>query len=471
MMARMPPARHPSPPARIWPAVLLLLGLLAALVPAAASAHAGFEGVDVAPGERVRVEFDAPVETAFLRLEAVDARGRVVSGVPRRDARDPRAAFAPLDAGSRPVTVTWRVLSEDGHAGGGTVAAATGRAVEGAPAQVRSGDGALPLAARLLLLLGAVGVLGMAVFGGWVVGAALRTGGVVAPGHPPDGEAFAGRAAVALEPARRAWWRAAAAIAGVWALGLVLQPVALLWTLRAGAGDLGELLFDTRIGVAWWVQVAAFVVVCATAATVARRRAAWRGWPAPVAACGVAAVAAAVALGAITWSGHASTGKDRTANMVIDWLHNLATGAWVGGLVGMAVVLPVAARRLHAADRLRLSAAVVVRFSAVAVAAVAALVVTGVYRALAELGGLGDLLHTGYGRALLVKLCIFAGLLVMGAFNRFVVHPRLERAALGLDRDDRGAGGRLAVSVRAEVVLAVAVLAAVAVMIGLPPPR
>ena len=42
--------------------------------------------------------------------------------------------------------------------------------------------------------------------------------------------------------------------------------------------------------------------------------------------------------------------------------------------------------RLADGDRVRLAAAVVVRFSALALTAVAVLVVTGVYRALAEVG-------------------------------------------------------------------------------------
>ena len=118
---------------------------------------------------------------------------------------------------------------------------------------------------------------------------------------------------------------------------------------------------------------------------------------------------------------------------------------------------------------MRLAAAVVVRFSAVALAAVGVLVVTGVYRALAEVE-LGEVLDSGYGRALLVKLAIFAVLLVGGAYNRMVVHPRLERAALGLDPDDRGAVAALRTSVRAELVLAAGVLVSVAVLISLPPP-
>ena len=110
-----------------------------------------------------------------------------------------------------------------------------------------------------------------------------------------------------------------------------------------------------------------------------------------------------LALAAISWGGHASAGGDATANIVIDLLHSVATAAWIGGLLGLAVLVTPAVARLADGDRVRLAAAVVVRFSALALTAVAVLVVTGVYRALAEVG-IGDLLDTGYGRALLVKL-------------------------------------------------------------------
>jgi copper transport protein len=51
-----------------------------------------------------------------------------------------------------------------------------------------------------------------------------------------------------------------------------------------------------------------------------------------------------------------------------------------------------------------------------------------------------------------------------------VVHPRLERAALGLADTDRGGGAALWVSVRAELVLATALMVSVAVLVSLPPP-
>ena len=69
-----------------------------------------------------------------------------------------------------------------------------------------------------------------------------------------------------------------------------------------------------------------------------------------------------------------------------------------------------------------------------------------------------------------MKLALFALLLVGGAYNRMVVHPRLERAALGLDPGDRGAAAALRVSVRAELVVAAALLVSVAVLVSLAPP-
>jgi putative copper export protein len=173
---------------------------------------------------------------------------------------------------------------------------------------------------------------------------------------------------------------------------------------------------------------------------------------------------------AISWAGHASSGGDRTANIAIDALHNAATAAWLGGLLGLAVLAIPAVRSLPGEDRVRLAAGVVVRFSALALVAVSLLVVTGVYRALAELPSAGEIADSSYGRALLVKLGLFAVLLVGGAYNRLVLHPRLERAALGLDLDDRGAADALRASVRAELAVAGVLLVSVAVLISLPPP-
>jgi copper transport protein len=450
------------PPPWLALALVALAGLAA---PAVALAHADPVSLE-RRADAVRLVLSAPVETAFLRLEARAPDGRLVSGAARRDPRDPRAIVAPLRAPGA-VRVTWRALSQDGHPTGGSLAAG-GVAPAAAGSPVRADAGPLPVAARLLAILAPVGLLGLVALSAGVVAPALGAGGIAPPAERrEEGEAFRGRARAALAGASSGWWIAWWSLLAAGAVGLALLPVALLRGLRAGPGDLGTLLGDTRAGTAWWIQAGA--LAAGALAAVAVR---WRGSspPADPGRALALGLPPTVAIAAISWAGHGSSGPDRTANVVIDALHGLATAAWLGGLVGLSVLAIPATRALGRDDRVRLGAGVVVRFSALALGAVGLLVVTGVYRALAELGSAADLVDTGYGRALLVKLGLFAAMLGTGAYNRMVVHPRLERAALGLAETDRGAGAALRVSVRAELVLAAALLVSVAVLVSLSPP-
>jgi len=459
-----------------------LAGLLAAsamlALPSAAAAHAGLRAAEPPPGTEsagaprsVRVVLSSPAEEAFLRLRVTDAGGRVVSGPAGRDPRDHRALIAPVARGATgPLTVEWRVLSRDGHPTGGRFglgAGASAPAVDGGGV-VRDDHGPLPVAARLLAMAGPLAALGLLALAVGVVGPALRAGGIRVPGEgAARADAFRAAADAALGGRAGAWWTALWAAVAAQLLGLALTPVALLWGLREGAGELGTLLGDTAFGAAWRTQVIGAGLLLAGALVV--WRAVTRGRLPLLPAFALLGLGPVASLWAISDAGHAATGGDAAANVVIDLVHQLATAAWLGGLVGLAVLAIPAALSLADPDRVRLAAAVVVRFSALALTAVALLVVTGVYRALAEVS-VDDLLDTGYGRALLVKLALFAVLLAGGAYNRMVVHPRLERAALGLDPDDRGAAAALRVSVRAELAVAALLMVSVAVLVSLPPP-
>jgi copper transport protein len=456
---------------------LVLAACAALALPQAALAHAELRSAEPPPGATletppaaVRIVLSAPVEEAFLRLRVTTDDGAAASGPARRDPLDERAVIAPLTpaAPAGPLRVEWRALSQDGHPTGGVFGLGPGAAPPSGGGVVRGDDGPLAVTARLLALSGPLAALGLLALAIGVVGPALRAGGIVVPGEgAARAEAFRAAAGEALGRRGRAWWIALWAALAAQAIGLALTPFALLWGLREGAGELGTLLGDTAFGAAWRVQVVGFALLLAGALVV--RRAVTRERPPLAPAFALLAVGPLAALWAISDSGHASTGGDRTLNVAIDLVHELATAAWLGGLVGLAVLAVPAALALAEPDRVRLAAAVVVRFSALALTAVALLVVTGVYRALAEVS-VGDLLDTGYGRALLVKLGLFAVLLIGGAYNRMIVHPRLERAALGLDPDDRGAAAALRVSVRAELAVAFLLMVSVAVLISLAPP-
>lgn len=439
----------------------LSLLLLLLMAPAWAVGHSSFVQSEPASGERVaeapgtvRVVFAAPVETAGLAASVLAPDGAELARAVDRTADDPQAIEIALDPGmaTGSYQVRWRVLSTDGHVTHGLQRFRVGGEDPTVLMEEDSSGGSVHVLGRALSLLGPILLVGLV---------AVRI--TVARG-------------IASPSASAMWWWAWVLGVALWAVGLALVVVEMAGAFRTDpfggfptAADPGirELLVDTRWGNAVVVQVVA--LVAAYVAERVARRAAPEPWSRTPALWALAAPPA-IALLALSWSGHASTGGDAAVGIVVDGAHNIATGAWVGGLLGLFVLVLLPGRALADKKRISVVAPVVVRFSALAIGAVTVLVVTGVYRALAELNALSDLVDTGYGRALAVKLAVFALLLAVGAYNRFVAHPRLERAHLGLTDDDQGAARRLLATVQLELILAVALIAVVGVLISLPPP-
>src|SRR5581483_2075556 len=101
-----------------------------------------------------------------------------------------------------------------------------------------------------------------------------------------------------------------------------------------------------------------------------------------------------------------------------DILHVVAMSVWLGGLFVLVVDV------LGSDDPAR-ARGPAVRFSPIATAAVATLIVTGAFAVLRQVPHFSDLLHTGYGRLLLVKLAAFAALLLVALAARSIVRFEL----------------------------------------------
>jgi len=448
-------------------------GVAAAATGVVAAEPASGASLAAAPGG-LRMEFVAPIEAHFLVLELWE-RGQLISLPARIDPTNPQAAIAAIRRAAGAPGRAWvrfRVLTADGHVFAGTypVEIGTGGPATAAPSQLTSSGGAwLTGLARGLALAGLVVGVGLVVLRWGVAAPVWREGGVVAPGRPDDPASFRMHTLAALTRGAGAWWVAWWTALALWLVGAVLMGLGLCWWLGTGPGGVGTLLGDTRPGHAV-VALAVLAILAGIVSVAAWRRAdALRpdlalGWGTALGIFGAAGLLV------MSWQGHASDGTDVAINIAADAIHAVATAAWIGGLVGLLVLLVTPAQALAPGDRVRLLAGAVVRFSALAIASVTILVITGTYRALAELSSLSQLATTGYGRALTVKLAIFAVMLAAGGYSRIVLHPRLERTALGLDPDDRGASRALQVSLRAELGLAAALLVAVAVLVAMTPP-
>ncbi len=123
-------------------------------------------------------------------------------------------------------------------------------------------------------------------------------------------------------------------------------------------------------------------------------------------------------------SSHASDNGDFTLAELTDWVHVVSTSIWGGGIfVFVLLVFPALKGQPE------LLAAAAQRLSASSAAALPWVLITGIYNASRQLSGWDGLLATNYGRVLSVKLVLVGALMLVGAWNRFVLVPRVQRHA------------------------------------------
>lgn len=146
--------------------------------------------------------------------------------------------------------------------------------------------------------------------------------------------------------------------------------------------------------------------------------------------------------------------------MMIHWLHTIAVAFWVGGIMALTLVLPVALQPYEGTARWQALEAVMHRFSRYVVGAVFVVIASGIYSATNWFFSPNDLMTT-YGAALGYKLVMVALLLFVGALHHIALRPHwLEKVPLtGLVNWAKNFG----LSIRLETVFAILTL----VMVGL----
>lgn len=215
--------------------------------------------------------------------------------------------------------------------------------------------------------------------------------------------------------------RAAAAVTVV--SSVLLVPA---WALRAvGAEAWSVVSPDTWLPLvppAPW-PVAALVTVTTSAACVVLALATGRLGQGIGLGLGLAALAV---VGPVL-VGHTQSVDPQWAMVLADVGHLLAGAFWAGGLVGMVLFLPTAGPGPGQGTDPVHAAGVTVRFSTFALVSALLLAVSGTTMAILIVETPEKLVGTGYGRALLIKLCIIAVVIVLAAWNRRKLLPLIVR--------------------------------------------
>jgi copper transport protein len=389
--------------------------LVRASVPAAGAT------LDRSPDE-VSITFTERPDPKLSRIRVLNEVGRQIdAGGTQPDPGDPLTLKIPLPPLPNGVyTVNWRTVSEvDGHLAGGSFAYGVGVTPIGSPSPPGSELATTPPPTPL----------GLVARWGWFVSLSLLLGAAWV-------SAFGFR--VFRQPL-------ALLAAGGGGLAIV-SLLALAESQRAQVGLSWSQFFGASLGAALlWRAIPIVAAVLAVSTSFLIRG---RG---RLLALGLAGICTAGAMLSDVLASHAAASSVPLVSITIQWTHFAAAGVWIGGLAALMV-----GTRGQPSDSKALA---VRRFSSVAGLAVAAVALTGLLRAMNEVGSWGKLLSTAFGWTVLVKVVLLLVLLSLGAFNRYFNVPQAALSLVGLRRVSR-----------VELGVAAMVLAATALLTSLAPP-
>ncbi|MER8784659.1 copper resistance CopC/CopD family protein [Mesorhizobium sp. M0437] len=411
----------------------LAIGLLAAIVllatiaaPNAAFAHAALIKAEPADGavlaqspSQMSLTFSEPVSPLVLTLVRPDGTAVPLSSFRLSgqtvEIDNPQA----LKSGSH--VLSWRVISADGHPVGGSVLFSVG-APSAAPAASEAVDRAL----RTAIWIGKVFLY---------IGLFFGVGGAFALGWLAQG----GRSGRNMIVAAILCGLAAAPLSlgfqGLDALGAPLARLAQPVIWQTGLG--------TSFG--WTVLIALMALGLSLLSLVVPPADAK-----PLALAGLVGVGAALAA-----SGHASAAEPQWLTRPMVFLHATGIAIWSGALAPLGLALKRQPDK--AGPLLR-------RFSRAILFVVAVLAAAGIVLAVIQVQTPSALVHTAYGRLLLLKLVLLVFLFTLAAVNRFKLTAPAEAGETEVQR-------RLARSIAIEVLVVLAIFGVAAGWRFTPPPR
>lgn len=133
--------------------------------------------------------------------------------------------------------------------------------------------------------------------------------------------------------------------------------------------------------------------------------------------------------------------------ITVNWIHALAVAFWVGGVMALILILPIALEPYEGDARRQALMVVMPRFSRLVTFMVGIVIITGLYNALNWFVTPADL-ATSYGRSLAVKLVMVLLLLFVGGLHHIALHPNL---AVKMERL-LSFGGMLPISLRLRII-------------------
>ena len=423
----------------------ILVGVLA-LGTTAASAHATLESSSPADGQSVltspseiRITFSEAVTTISGGLSVLDADGKTVD-VGNSEVVGGRTLVAPISETLSDGTyvATYRVLSADGHPVSGSLLFAVGAGALDRSAQPSSsGDRLWEIIggiSRFIMYLAALVAAGVAFFLAFIHDHAEDRWRIVP------------------------FVRIGSILALLSAIGIVMSQAALLTGKGAGAITDSTVLRDVlNQNLGWSLALLMIGLAAVHLSTDIPKKVVSQS----LAVYGGLAVTVSFAV----W-GHATELSPTAISLAADAIHATAAALWLGGLVGLVMVLSV-----RTPETVRATAGIIGRFSRMAFWSVIALTLAGLTLTITGSGAsLNSILTTTWGQLVLAKIGLTLIVVLIAAWNRRTLVPSLTSPTENTD-ELAVRWATLLRTIRAEAVLLVAVVALTAIVVNVPPAR
>ncbi|EAD5867739.1 copper resistance protein CopC [Listeria innocua] len=364
------------------------------------SAHAYLENsnpadqshIKTAP-EKVTLVFNEEIEADFPLIEVKDSSGkRVETGKTAVSKKNDHMVEASLPAELKAdvYSVSWRVVSADGHAVSGVISFKLGdtkATFQSTEVPSNAFDLQISSVQKAILYIGFSLFIGMLVFG---------------LGLYPRKEQLTAKITTRL---KKIIWFALAFLGTALLMQLFVQT-----SITTGVSisesfqpDKLAAFLTTKTGYIWLSELISWLVLVIFTVIMVRKNKQW-SW--------FALLTESALIGYLIFAkaqnGHAAASADKIVSITADMLHMIAASVWVGGILVLLFVLPKTGKAREVWSR----------FAIIAIIAVASILVSGLLMAVMNIGQMSNLFTTNYGKILLFKIGLFLlmALLVLGHY-------------------------------------------------------
>ncbi|MBC2122703.1 copper resistance CopC/CopD family protein [Listeria marthii] len=360
------------------------------------SAHAYLENsnpadqshIKTAP-EKVTLVFNEEIEADFPLIEVKNSSGKRVetgkTAVSKKNNHMVEASL-PADLKADVYSVSWRVVSADGHAVTGLISFKLGdtkATFQATEVPSNSADLSISSVQKAILYIGFSLFIGMLLFG---------------LGLYPRKEPLTEKISARL---KKVTWTALLFLGVAFLMQLFVQTSITTGVAISESFQPSQLaaFLTTKTGYIWisefvvWFVLTIFVIIMFRKS----KQSSWFALLTETALIGYLIFAKAQ-------NGHAAASADKIVSITADMLHMIAASVWVGGILVLLFVLPRTGKAREIWSR----------FAIVAIIAVASILVSGLLMAVMNIGQMANLFTTNYGKMLLFKIGLFLLMALLG---------------------------------------------------------